>query len=136
MANISEFTPALMVLYSFRRLGNDVEARVTASHPNITTNEMSLLVNLSEPKPMKDLAEIMSCHPSNMTPLVKKCEKNGWVQKKRSKEDSRIIHVQLSVAGRKLRKEILTEINQHVLDVSGMSQQKFEAILKVMHNFN
>lgn len=132
MADVTDFTPALMALYSFRRLGDEVEARVLSSHPDMTTNEMSLLVNLAEPKRMKDLAEIMSCQPSNMTPLVKRCEKKGWVLKSRSEEDSRIVHVQLSAAGRKLRREILGEINQHTLDVSGVSQKKFEAMLKIM----
>lgn len=125
-------TPALQALYQFRQLFNAVKLRLTEKRPDLTTNEVSLLLNLHSPRRMKDLAQIMSCQPSNVTPLVKRCEQRGWVTKKRSEQDARTIYVELDEAGALLRKELVGEIEQHILEISGIPKENFEAILKLM----
>ena len=125
-------SPSVLALYRFRNLFNAVKSRLTETRPDLTTNEVSLLLNLHRPRRIKDLARIMVCQPSNVTPLVNRCQERGWVAKKRSEQDARTINVELSEPGIALRNELVTEIEKHILDISGISSESFDAILKLM----
>lgn len=131
MSESRDLPPALHALYLFRQIGDQVGARISADHPDMTPNEINLLLHLATPKRMKDLAEIMVCQPSNMTPLVARCEKAGWVKRIRSKEDARIVHVVLSEDGTRLRAMLVEEISAHIEKVSGIGPATFEKILQL-----
>ena len=124
----------MQALYQFRQLFNAVKFQLAEKRPDLTTNEVSLLLNLHTPRRMKDLAQIMSCQPSNVTPLVKRCVERGWVIKKRCDQDARTINVELSDGGVALRKELVEELEIHILEISGIPQENFAAILRLMPN--
>lgn len=64
-----------------------------------------------------DLCERLYLDSGTLTPLLKKMEKNGWLTRKRSSEDERVVVISLTDAGWALRdkcKDIPAQIGQCV----------------------
>lgn len=131
MSSNSDLPPTLLLLYHFRHLSNAIEARVAAAHPQLSPNDIGLLLLLGTPKRMKDLAETMTCQPSNMTTMVKKAEAKGWVRRKRSEQDARTVFVELTEHGSKLREQLMSEIHKLTLETSGISEDDFGTMLNI-----
>jgi DNA-binding MarR family transcriptional regulator len=54
---------------------------------------------------VKRLGERLELDSGTLTPLLKRLEQQGIVEKRRSVEDERVVHVHLTQAGRALRKK-------------------------------
>jgi DNA-binding MarR family transcriptional regulator len=132
MAVDPHLPPGLSALFQFRHMSDLVGARVAERHPNLTANEISLLLHLAQPGRIKDLAEMLTCQPSNKTPLEARCETRGWVIKTRSQQDARTVFVALTDAGRALRHALIQEIADLIEETSGRSTQDFEEILQIL----
>lgn len=125
--------PSISVLYFFRHITDQVGMRVAATRPNMTPNEIMLILRLGEPLRMKALADALTCQPSNMTPLVVKCESKGWVQKVKSTTDARVTMVELTEAGKQLRTDLIEDITQKITEESGLSSETFAAIQTILN---
>ncbi|GAA2719255.1 MarR family winged helix-turn-helix transcriptional regulator [Actinocorallia aurantiaca] len=66
-----------------------------------------VLTNLSAPAPMRDLAEWLSCEPSNVTGIVDGLERRGLVIRRPAPADRRVKHVVLTEEGERRREELL-----------------------------
>ena len=55
---------------------------------------------------VKQMAERLNLDSATMTPLLKRLEAQGFVQRVRSKEDERQVHINLTDAGRAIKKAI------------------------------
>ncbi len=54
---------------------------------------------------MKDLCELLLLDSGTLTPLLKKLEQQGFVEKERSKEDERAIYIGITQKGLNLREK-------------------------------
>jgi len=72
------------------------------------------------------IAERLSLESSTITPPVKRLEQAGFVERRRSKEDERQVHVWLTEAGHALVNQSQC-LGEALLERSGMSMQEFSA---------
>lgn len=54
---------------------------------------------------VKDLGKLLFLDSGTLTPMLKKMEKSGWITKKRSKDDERIVIVSITRKGEDLQEE-------------------------------
>ena len=77
----------------------------TLSNMNLSIRELHMLEFISEEEggqTITDIASKAGITPPSATAAVKKLEKRGYVEKKRSSLDGRIVYVRLTKAGRKI----------------------------------
>jgi DNA-binding MarR family transcriptional regulator len=74
-----------------------------------------VLANLSEPSPMRDLAEWLSCEPSNVTGIVDGLERRGLVTRQSDPADRRVKHVVLTEEGERRRAELRSRSHAQAL---------------------
>ncbi|MFB4303240.1 MarR family winged helix-turn-helix transcriptional regulator [Actinomadura sp. NTSP31] len=65
-----------------------------------------VLTNLSGPAPMRQLADWLSCEPSNVTGIVDGLERRGLVTRRPTPGDRRVKHVVLTEAGEHKRGQL------------------------------
>ncbi|QNE36165.1 MarR family winged helix-turn-helix transcriptional regulator [Leifsonia shinshuensis] len=58
-----------------------------------------------EPRSVKELSDALQLEPATLSPLLKRLEANGYVERRRSSADERALEVTLTPAGRGLRAE-------------------------------
>lgn len=58
-----------------------------------------------EPRSVKELSDALQLEPATLSPLLKRLEANGYVERRRSSSDERALEVTLTRAGRDLRAE-------------------------------
>ncbi|WP_369961700.1 MarR family winged helix-turn-helix transcriptional regulator [Leifsonia sp. EB34] len=61
-----------------------------------------------EPRSVKELSDALQLEPATLSPLLKRLEANGYVERRRSVADERALEVTLTPAGRELRTEAET----------------------------
>jgi len=54
---------------------------------------------------VKELGEYLYLDSGTLTPVLKKLEQKGWVDRSRAKEDERILNVSLTIEGENLREK-------------------------------
>ena len=89
------------------------------------------LIEPGRPLPMSRLASTLSCDASNITGLVDRLESLGLVQRKASATDRRVKALQLTVAGKRVRTKLVTQMTKQSLPLSRLSasQQRSLVIL-------
>jgi DNA-binding MarR family transcriptional regulator len=58
-----------------------------------------------DPRSLRDLATTLALDPGTLSPLVKRLETAGLVQRARDRADERLLAVTLTAAGRRLRRQ-------------------------------
>jgi len=58
-----------------------------------------------EPRSVKDLSDTLALEPATLSPLLKRLEATGYVERRRSAADERALEVRLTESGRALRAE-------------------------------
>lgn len=107
---------------------------------NLTyTQYITMLVMWEDEKIVfKDLGKKLHLDSGTLTPVLKKLESMGLIIKYRSKEDDRIVIVELTEKGRELKDEVL-EVPEKIFCSSGMSEEEaiqFKYYLdKMLKNF-
>ena len=91
---------------------------------NLTyTQYIAMLVMWEEEKIVfKELGRKLHLDSGTLTPVLKKLESMGFIVKYRSKEDDRIVIVELTESGRKLKDEVVT-IPEKVFCESKISEE-------------
>ncbi|HVU74984.1 MAG TPA: MarR family transcriptional regulator [Mycobacteriales bacterium] len=79
------------------------------------------------PRSAKDLAAALHFDPATLSPLLKRLEAIGYVERARHTEDERVLVVDLTKAGVALRKRAL-DVPVQVIARLGMSIPELEAI--------
>lgn len=79
------------------------------------------------PRAAKDLATALRFDPATLSPLLKRLEAIGYVERARHTEDERVLMVDLTKAGVALRKQALN-VPVQVIAKLGMSIEELEAI--------
>ncbi|MFD0531753.1 MarR family winged helix-turn-helix transcriptional regulator [Kitasatospora arboriphila] len=88
-----------------QRIAEHVRAR--AATLGLTASQATALREMSGPMTMRELAERMSCEPSNTTFVVDKLEKQQLVERQPHPTDRRAKHLVLTADGTALRERLL-----------------------------
>lgn len=88
-----------------QQIADHVRERATAL--GLTAAQATALRELTGPMTMRELAERMSCEPSNATFVVDKLEKQGLIERRAHPTDRRAKHLVLTGDGTALRERLL-----------------------------
>ncbi|GAB3725943.1 MarR family transcriptional regulator [Amycolatopsis oliviviridis] len=83
------------------------------------------------PQAVKDLSTALRAEPATLSPLLKRLETIGYVTRRRSAEDERLLTVELTESGRALRAEA-EKIPYRVVEKLGMEVSELEALHKAL----
>lgn len=81
----------------------------------------------SSPRSVKELREALQAEPATLSPLLKRLESIGYVIRKRSSTDERLLTVELTETGRGLRAEA-EKIPYRVVNQLGMDVAELEEL--------
>lgn len=88
-----------------QQIGDHLRER--AATLGLTTAQATALREMTGPMTMRDLAERMSCEPSNATFVVDKLERLGLIERRAHPTDRRAKQLVLTSAGNTLRERLL-----------------------------
>ncbi|MBO2446167.1 MarR family transcriptional regulator [Actinomadura barringtoniae] len=111
--------------------------RERAAKLDLTTAQATALRELSGPMTMRELADRMSCEPSNATFVTDKLEKRGLVERRPHPRDRRAKQLVLTPDGVALRERLL-ELLGADSPLAGLSQDEQNTLqgllLRAKHN--
>ncbi|MEJ3656288.1 MarR family transcriptional regulator [Actinomycetes bacterium KLBMP 9759] len=93
-----------------RQIGDHVRERATAL--GLTAPQATALREMTGPLTMRELAERMSCEPSNATFVVDKLEALGLIERRPHPTDRRAKRLVLTAAGTAQREQLLALLVQ------------------------
>jgi MarR family transcriptional regulator, organic hydroperoxide resistance regulator len=85
-----------------------------------------------EPRSVKDLSEALQLEPATLSPLLKRLETTGYIERKRSTADERTLEVRLTPAGRELRAEA-EKIPHRIIERLGLPITELESLRGSLH---
>jgi DNA-binding MarR family transcriptional regulator len=97
------------------------EFNAAAAELDLPPAQALVLTNLSAPAPMRELAEWLSCEPSNVTGIVDGLERRGMVTRQNDPADRRVKHVVLTEEGRRRRAELSARSLEQATAIFGLS---------------
>ena len=97
--------------------------RERAAKLGLTAAQATALRELTGPMTMSELAERMSCEPSNATPVVDKLEGQGLLERRPHPSDRRAKQLILTTDGTALRERLLELLNEES-PLAGLTQQE------------
>ena len=81
---------------------------------------------------VKGLADALQLDSSTLTPLLKRLETAGWVSRARDAGDERIVRIELSAAGKALRRPV-SAIQKVVVCRTQLPQAEFVVLRSLLH---
>jgi len=85
-----------------------------------------------DPRSLKDLSETLQLEPATLSPLLKRLEAVGYVERKRSTTDERSLEVTLTTEGRALRAEA-ESIPHRIVERLGLPMADLENLRSSLH---
>jgi DNA-binding MarR family transcriptional regulator len=85
-----------------------------------------------EPRTVKDLSDTLALEPATLSPLLKRLEATGYVQRRRSTADERALEVRLTESGRALRAEA-EKIPPRIVERLGLPVSQLESLRESLH---
>jgi DNA-binding MarR family transcriptional regulator len=76
---------------------------------------------------VKDLSETLALEPATLSPLLKRLEATGYIERRRSAADERALEVRLTERGRALRAEAET-IPPRIVERLGLPVSELESL--------
>lgn len=81
---------------------------------------------------VKELGAFLYLDSGTLTPLLKTMEKKGWVTRKRSDKDERVLNVTLTEAGERLKEEAVS-IPAKIASCVNLEPEEAAALYKILH---
>lgn len=85
-----------------------------------------------EPRSVKELGDALALEPATLSPLLKRLESIGYIERNRSAVDERALEVTLTQAGRELRAEA-EKIPTQIVKRLGLPVSELENLREVLH---
>jgi DNA-binding MarR family transcriptional regulator len=85
-----------------------------------------------DPRTLKDLSETLQLEPATLSPLLKRLESTGYIERKRSTTDERSLEVTLTMEGRALRAEA-ERIPHRIVERLGLPVDDLENLRSSLH---
>src|SRR5437667_12745788 len=114
---VARRAPPNALVFSLLETAEAVEARLEAalSPTGLSMAKLAVLhvlVEAQEPLPLSDLAERQHCVRSNITQLVDRLEKDGFVRRRADSNDRRSVRAALTAAGTRAHAEGMDALRQ------------------------
>lgn len=84
------------------------------------------------PRSVRELGEELQLDPATLSPLLKRLEGLGYVARRRSADDERMLEITATDAGRALRAQAET-IPPRIVEKLGMSLDELETLRRSLH---
>lgn len=81
---------------------------------------------------VKQLGEFLYLDSGTLTPLLKTMEKKGWVTRKRSEKDERVLTITITEAGEKLREKAITVPNK-IAECINITAEEAMQLYTILH---
>lgn len=106
--------------------------RVRAAALGLTAPQATALREMTGPMTMRELADRMSCEPSNATFVVDRLEKQGLVERRAHPTDRRARHLVLTAEGTALRARLLELLAEDspLAGLTGEQQTQLQQLLQ------
>jgi DNA-binding MarR family transcriptional regulator len=97
-----------------RGLANHIEVhlRVRAATVGLTASQGTALCELTRPMTLRELAERMSCEPSNATFVADRLEELGYLERRPHPDDRRAKQLVVTPKGTELRERLLELLSE------------------------
>ena len=83
---------------------------------------------------VRDMGKLLYLDSGTLTPLLKKLEQKGFVERKRDSEDERLLNVTLTEAG-KAMKEKAVEVPQKIACTLNISKEEAVTLYNILNKF-
>lgn len=102
---------------------------------NLTYTQYIALLVLWEQKKLsvKELGEFLFLDSGTLTPVLKSLEKKGYISRKKSKDDERVLIVELTDEGKELRERAVS-VPSGIAECIDIDKKDAEKLLKILHN--
>ena len=101
----------------------------------LTYTQYLVLVSLwtEGDKPVREIGEMLQLDSGTLSPLLRRLEQKGFIERRRDSQDSRVVNVSLTPAGTSLRKD-LAHIPAQIACGTGLPDiQSAKALLATLH---
>ena len=85
-----------------------------------------------EPRSLKNLSDTLALEPATLSPLLKRLEATGYIERRRSPSDERALEVRLTETGRALRAEAET-IPHRIVERLGLPVSELVNLRETLH---
>ena len=101
---------------------------------DLTYTQYIVMMALWEYKDMavKELGHLLMLDSGTLTPLLKKLEAKGYLSRKRSKKDERVVMVILTAEGKALRERAMTVPQELTMSVKGFSVEDVRELKRLL----
>lgn len=110
-----------------QRITDHVRERERAVTLGLTAAQATAMREMTGPMTMRELAERMSCEPSNAAFIIDKLEKQGLVERRAHPTDRRAKHLVLNARGTAVRERLLELLAQDS-PLAGLTNQQQHAL--------
>ena len=139
--NVGTYETLNEVLVSLFRDVNDIEQKaiITSEFEDITNNDMHVIeaIGIDAPKNMSSIARVLSVTVGTLTISMNSLVKKGYVVRRRSEEDRRVVFISLSEKGRNAyfhHKRFHEQMIQGAID--GLTEEELSALVKALTKLN
>ena len=90
--------------------------------------QLMVLKALDLPRPMRDVAATLACDSSNLTGITDRLEERGLVKRTSDEKDRRVKLLVLTEEGQRLRREVVTRLNQPPAAIDNLSDEDLRVL--------
>ncbi len=139
--NVGAYETLNEVLVNLFRDITDIEQKaiITSEYRELTNNDMHVIeaIGIEEPKNMSTIAKKLSVTVGTLTISMNSLVKKGYVVRRRSEEDRRVVFISLSEKGRNAyfhHKRFHEQMIQGAID--GLTEEELSALVKALTKLN
>lgn len=81
---------------------------------------------------MKELGSRLGLGTGTLTPMITRMQQGGWVIKKRSQEDERVVHVFLEEKAESMKPLIAAQITEQI-GLCGIELEEYNELMSRLH---
>jgi MarR family transcriptional regulator, organic hydroperoxide resistance regulator len=113
-------------------LQNNARQRERVGKLGLTIAQASALRELTGPMTMRELAERMTCEPSNATVVIDNLESQQLIERRPHPTDRRAKQLMLTPEGAERREKLLTSLRDEEPLLAGLTQQEQDTLQNLL----
>jgi len=94
--------------------------------------QIMVIQTLDEPKPMRQVAEFLSCNSSNLTGITDRLEERGLVRRELDPDDRRVRLLVLTDEGRAVQRRIKDFLRAPSESMEGLSDEELRTLIRLL----